>query len=78
VSGEKVLAEIAGVALVDVEKYSGDNKLKALELLGKYLKLWQENQVGVSITFDSSPRRSSDRPADYEARFERDIDVNRG
>lgn len=72
VSAEKVLAEIADIALVGVEKYSGDNKLKALELLGKYLKLWQENQVGVQIVFDTTPHTSANRPANYEDRFTRD------
>lgn len=42
VSRERVLSALANVAFSESEEYKPSDKLKALELLGKYLKLFTE------------------------------------
>lgn len=54
ISIERVVAEIASIAFVDCESssvYKPSDKLKALEMLGKYMKMWDDSK---SILFSPS------------------------
>ena len=80
IASERILEEVSKIATAEVKVRAGD-KMKALELLGKYRKLWDDKQqssnagITVNIGFIGAPQ--SQQPYIDVTATQTDVEIDR-